>query len=303
MNANADLPPRPQLRPLAAENLPRLVDVLQWVYVHRFVTSAQLARGFPLGSERTARRYLRQLLDHRLVGLLPVRDGFYSDYRVYLVSGRGLSLVKQWRADEGIVFQGIREDTRAAGKTSLMVEHEKGLTSIQVRLEELLARAGGSLIFTERRYRQPDRQLTFSHKGKVRTFHPDLGFLARQNNGRLYPMSFVEFDRSSKLLEKLQGQILNYLHWSRSPEGRRYLVDLYWTHGSQNPQPIFRLLVVIDRGVRPERAEAVRVAQLVEKIEGLSPEFQRMVWLIEGSELAKSDPKWVRMGGIRVPLF
>jgi hypothetical protein len=289
-------PEFPQPKEIPPSKLSDAIDLLEWIYIHRFVTSRQLVGAYPgLWAERTARRYLLELRQAQLVNVVVVRRSHFSkEYFQYFVTSRGLTLVKDKRDKVGFSFEGRREDSRLRGRTEETSKHEEGLTDVQIRLEQIVTGAGGKFLLNERRFRQTNRKLTFLSQGEKKDFFPDWGFLGIQKNERLFPVHFLEFDRCSKSVKELHNQLENYYRWSKRAEG--YLEPLYRHYGVPNAKPIFRILFVIDRGEESLEAESVRVDRLLEKAEELPESFRKMVWIIGKTRLDSAYPVWFRPG-------
>lgn len=288
-------PKRPQGRRLKPELLSEYVDWTEFVHRHRFASADQVARFYNVKIDK-ARYRLRQMRAHGYLQVLPVRGGVSDDEHMHFVTSRGLTFVRDERELEGKTFDGAREDSRAAGKLQITAEHERLLTETQMRLELEILRLGGEVLFTERRWRQPGKELSYPEQGKPKAFHPDLGILFKIGEVK-YPLTFVEFEASDKAEEKLQAKLENYSLWFETPEAKQYLADFHQSYGFK-PAPFCWVLFVAHRGHRTSaKAEEVRVLKLLDKAVKLPESFRKFVWLAEAESFATfplTEPFWLR---------
>lgn len=296
-----------KVRELEEDKIPQYVELASQVYHHRYLTSEQVARLFGI-HPRTARYRLKQLFNHRHVGVLPVRHASPNSPHVYFVTGAGLT----WLAKNRSGFDGFREDTRAAGKTYDAVMHELLSSEVQISLELTAAKLGLETSYTERRYKNPDRQLRWLFQGKEAVLEPDGGLLFANSNKRL-PLFFLEFDADTETDKTLAQKVVDYARWWWSLEGYKFLCDFYFKQGygvipvtNGDESPPIRLLFVLHRGPRlSTTAETIRLMKVLAKAKEQHESFRKMIWLTEASQIERvfkegkdlTEPIWLRPFG------
>jgi len=281
-------------------------DLVAYVYLSRYVTKHHVFSRFPqhFNSDRTCERHLKQLVDlHYLTVLRPTPEPTFPD--VYTTTGQGRSLIK--RHFDWSIPPNIRDEVQ----TLTNVLHELYLTDFELYLHQALRNRDDLQVKgkTERRYNLKDRQLTFAHEGTTGTLRPDAGFILGQQTGSDLKLllHFVELDMGTMNLPTLRHKFQTYDTWSHSPDGTKYLTELYRQRGKSDPQPTFRLLVL----VRDSQGgnDFSRLVNLYLMALTLPPSTRNKLWLVtmrdlqqatEQTSLPLTQPIWYR-GRAAVP--
>jgi hypothetical protein len=273
--------------------------VVEYVYRSRYATGSQIRRRFTeyLPSERTAQYQLANLVQLGHLATSPVRSTSPNFPFVYHATGRGVNLVSQIYASLGRQWSAAAtEQFRSRGQSLDSILHEVLLTEFDLAVSKTVESRGDlELLLTERRYFRRERQLRFSHQGKVRRVVPDSGFLLRfrsQTSGRLAAqrssllLHLVELDNGTMPVARILEKYLRYHCWAESPEGRQYLTDLYRRFGRTDARPNFRLLVIA-HAKTDASGDMRRLTDLFAQALLLPSSMRDRIWLTTAEDLRR----------------
>lgn len=248
------LRPLPIVRRTPSEQKPKdarfYPAIVEYVYKSRFVDRSQIQRRFPkwFASERSTQRHLAALVDLGYLGIANVRL-FSPKHVVYFASGRGVRLISEtWAKLDREWSVDTREENRERARSLRTLVHELMLSEFELAARLTVdARPDLKILTSERRYFRASNQLRFVYEATRQHIEPDAGFVlsvTRPDSDPALLAHFVEMDRGWMSLERIVGKYRTYARWGDSPEGHRYLTQLYARLGAKNPQPGFRLLII-----------------------------------------------------------
>lgn len=221
--------------------------ILAFVYRNRFAVANQIQRRFPqyLPSDRTARRRLAEMEALGYLGVVATNNTSPLWPKVYQVTKRGLSRLRQAHAKQTMDWAPTRSDrSRSNGFSAQHVVHEILVTEFM--LQVWLAgheRPNLELPKIERRSLIGNPAFRVAVNGKQSWLAPDALFvIRRQEHGMM--CCLVEVDTCSMSNRQLTKKLSRYAAWTGSPSGQQFLVDLYRRFGASKPKAAFRLLIV-----------------------------------------------------------
>ena len=261
--------------------------ILAFVYRNRFVTAEQVRRRFAsvIRSDRTARRHLAELEALGFLNLVPTRATGPLFPKVYFVGWRGVrrlhdALTAAGKpADVGRIDRGVPR-----GYSSEHVIHELFVAEFMLSVwETISSRNDLELLFVQRRAVEREKGLLTVVDGIRSRVKPDAIFVFRHKPAGMVAC-FLEIDTGSMSGQQLERKLKRYEAWAASAAGQEFLLKLYHRCGSEQPRPVFRLLVVCrDREGRNDEKRLQLFASIAER----RPFVRSLVWLTTVSRLAQ----------------
>lgn len=283
---------------------PHYPALIAFVWQHRYATLAQIHRRFStiIKSRRTLSYQVRKLTAAGYLTHVPIRAVMPTHPFVYIATNKGMRLVATAiESRTGRPWSEGRGEERRAGRGYGLpfIQHELAITDVDIAMRELVEnRADIQLVGHERRYHQPQKQLTYWQGSVQHTLRPDAGYhLVHQRHGRRWlDVCFLEYDRGTMRPQRVGEKLVAYRRWSESSDGLMYLRGLNRTHyGRLTGRPTFRLLLVAQS--RPgEGRDVTRLARLVDEAAAFPRLFLKRLWLIESEALHQTVDNQVGVG-------
>ncbi|MBC7820702.1 MAG: replication-relaxation family protein [Planctomycetaceae bacterium] len=294
---------RPKVRP----ERPHFRAILAFVHRNRFAISSQIQRRFPkyLRSDRTARRHLAEMESLGLLSVVGTNNVSPLWPKVYFVTRRGLTRLRQALHDQGQEWsESLRDRRRSDGSSAQHVLHELFVTEfLLLAWEAAEHREDLQILSMQRRSLAKHESFKVVIAGKRTRLEPDGMFLSRQQ-GKGMMCCFVELDLDSMTPRQMAVKFRRYQVWSESQTAMTYLKNLYERHGATFPTAAFRILLVV--GSKNRQAERRRVASLLDVAKQLPPAVQNRIWLTTvqqlqsaGSSKVLTEPLWLRPRDVR----
>ncbi|MBW3598479.1 MAG: replication-relaxation family protein [Planctomycetes bacterium] len=268
---------------------PHFHAILSFVYRNRYAVASQIQRRFAdkLRSDRTTRRHLAELEELRLLGVVSARSVGPLFPKVYYVTGRGVRTLRQAFAPRGTTWTTGKVDRRgrhaSEGHSADHVLHEIFVTEFLLAVWQTVhGRPDLELPTIQRRSlaRHPAFQIRLD-RSPMRLI-PDAFFVFRQVGGGMMAC-FLEMDMGSMTKEQLKAKLRRYEAWSRSAEGRDYLLAQYDRFGAANPRPVFRIIIAAQH--RDGGDGTKRMREICDAAGKLPKSLQRCLWLTTVHEL------------------
>ncbi|MCA9096196.1 MAG: replication-relaxation family protein [Planctomycetaceae bacterium] len=244
---------------------PHFRAILAFVNRNRFAVAAQIQRRFSkyLRSDRTARRHLVELEAMGFLGVVDTCNVSPLWPKVYFVTRRGLSRLRQALNDKGQEWtESLRDRRRSEGFSAQHVLHEILTTEFLLAVwESSQACEELEILTTQRRSLLKHHLFTVTMGGRPTRLQPDGMFLYRQA-GKGMMGCFVEMDLGTMSLKQMKTKIRRYQAWSESSTGIAFLKSLYQRHGASIPTASHRILLVV--ACKEAKAEQKRLQRLQE---------------------------------------
>lgn len=276
---------------------PHFRAILAFVHRNRFAISSQIQRRFELQlrSDRTARRHLAEMEALGLLGVVGTMNVGPLWPKVYFVTRRGLTRLREALHEQGQDWSESTKDRRRSDGTSAQhVLHELFVTEFLLMAWEATQKLADIQILTmQRRSLAKHTAFTLVIGARRTRLEPDAMFLYRRE-GKGMMCCFVELDLDSMTPRQMAVKFRRYQGWAESPMATSYLKCLYEQHGAKAPAPTFRILVVI--GSRNRQAERRRMGSLLNVIKGFPPAFANRIWLTSVHQLQELATPGTLMG-------
>jgi hypothetical protein len=309
-------------RPLTAWELPKLLTpmhrykrrkrkpaverahhgaILAFVHRNRFVIANQVQRRFPefLPSDRTARRHLEELETLGLLGIAPARGVSPLFPKVFYVTGKGISKLRESLSAKGKCWNAVRVDRRGRqsleGFSAEHVVHELFTTEFLLGLWQTVhGRPDLELLTVQRRSLATHSAFRVNVAGRAGRVIPDALFLFRQRDAGMI-CCLLEIDLASMNRKQLRTKFGRYAAWAQSAAGQQYLIDLYQRHGAKDPKPAFRLLVVARS--RTEAGDEGRLMELLTAVKQEPAGIENRLWLTTAATLCERQHEALPLDG------
>lgn len=257
--------------------------ILSFFSEHRTALAVHVQRQFRnlFGTDRTTRMHLQTLVARNHLAVLSGRG--IGQANVYLLTERGLRTLQRHAAETA-------DDERRPRRhlpTGSHLTHELLITELAVSLTDAIRT-------------RPDLTLPWAARFDLtehdafRSLVPDYAFLLKHAQGLL--ACFVEVFSGEESPTRIGQKLQAYATWAVSPETQDFLVDLYRTHGAEQPRPHFRLLIVAhDRRTGNDQS---RLRQILAQALSLPRAMRQRLWAVTVADLAAARnidaPVWFR---------
>ena len=165
--------------------------------------------------------------------------------KTYFCTAAGARWLRRSLESRGKTGHVIRADRgRPEGYSAEHVLHELLTTELLLDVWECSqAGTGFQLLQTERRTIPSESEFALEIRARRTGIEPDAWFVYRQE-GKGIMCCCCETDVGTMSKNQLKAKFGRYEHWVTSARGKRFLMELYRSHGAQNPRPTFRLLTI-----------------------------------------------------------
>lgn len=263
---------------------PHFRAILAFVHRNRFAVAVQIQRRFAkyLKSDRTTRRHLAEMESLGLLGVVDTNNVSPLWPKVYFVTRRGLTAIKQALQQQGQDWtETMCDRSRTHGHSSQHVLHELFITEFLLMVWETGQTNSDVQILTiQRRALAKHQAFQIVVGGRPTQLQPDALFLYKQP-GQGMMVGCVELDCGTMTLNQMRVKYQRYAAWADSDRGRAFLVDLYRRHGATNPQPAFRVLTITDHSLGSD--DQGRLQDLIAVAAGLPRRIGERLWFASAS--------------------
>ena len=266
------------------------LPMLAFTYRNRYVLATQLQRRFSgsMPSDRTARRHLTELESLGYLTTAEARGTSPLWPKVYRVTARGIHRLRQGlqqRREQGTMTRVDRR--RGEGSAAEHVLHEILTTEflLQVWLTASV-RPDLELLTIQRRSLEKHQAFIVGESERESRLKPDGMFLYRQQE-RGMMCCFLELDNGTESLTQLRMKFRRYEAWAGLATAQAYLCDLYRRYGAQQPQPVFRLLLVARDRIGKDDERRLLKIQTAAKV--LSASMRRRCWFATAQSFRDYD--------------
>lgn len=274
-----------------AKERPHYPGILAFVHRSRFAIASQIQRRFStyLRSDRTARRHLAELESLGYLDTVQPPSPLWP--KTYFCTGRGVRRLRAAYAEKGTEWRPVVIDRyRRLGFSPSHVTHELFITEVALTAWEVVqARDDLQLLTVERRSLASHSAFQITPAGRQTRLVPDGMFVLRQP-GKGMIACFIEVDMGTMSEGQWKAKLRRYEAWSRAEAGNRWLTDLYAANGATSPRPVFRVLVVANRGPRKQ--------QLLEWSEARRESLKGRLWFTCVNEIAESRRNVIPLAGL-----